>query len=158
MKPYPQSGLTNERRIYNYRLSRNRRISENAFGIMANRWRILRSPIPLCPEKVSQIILALITLHNFLLKHPESSNNYVPPHLVDVEDEVTGCITPGMWRNDPSSSSWLTYNPTVATSIVLMQKPSGRSLPNTSTMRGQSIGNGDNVGLIRLFTFVKPLP
>lgn len=111
MKPYPQSGLTNERRIYNYRLSRNRRISENAFGIMANRWRILRSPIPLCPEKVSQIILALITLHNFLLKHPESSNNYVPPHLVDVEDEVTGCITPGMWRNDPSSSSWLTYNP-----------------------------------------------
>jgi len=41
MKSYPERGLTQERRIFNYRLSRVRRISENAFGILANRFRIL---------------------------------------------------------------------------------------------------------------------
>ena len=37
MKPYPQKDLTIENRIFNYRLSRTRRISENAFGFLANR-------------------------------------------------------------------------------------------------------------------------
>ena len=67
---YPQSGLEGEKRIFNYRLSRNRRISENAFEILANRWPILRSAIPLCPEKVTYLTLAVITLHNFLLQSP----------------------------------------------------------------------------------------
>ena len=40
MKPYAQRGLTTERRVYNYRHSRARRISENLFGIVANRWRL----------------------------------------------------------------------------------------------------------------------
>ena len=37
LKPYPMAGLSDEQRIFNYRLSRMRRISENAFGILANR-------------------------------------------------------------------------------------------------------------------------
>ena len=37
MKPYAQKNLTLPQRKYNYRLSRARRIVENAFGILANR-------------------------------------------------------------------------------------------------------------------------
>ena len=40
IKPFPQQGLTGERRIYNYRHSRAHRISENLFGILSNRWII----------------------------------------------------------------------------------------------------------------------
>ena len=55
---YPQSNLTIDKHIYNYRHSRARRISENSFGILANRWRVYFIPIPLSPEKVENIILA----------------------------------------------------------------------------------------------------
>ena len=40
MKSYPRQNLTTERRVYNYRHSRERRISENLFSILANRWHI----------------------------------------------------------------------------------------------------------------------
>ena len=43
MKPYPQCGLTNDKRIYNYHHSRARRISENLFGIIAIQWRVFCS-------------------------------------------------------------------------------------------------------------------
>ena len=52
MKPFAQQGLTGERRIYNYRQSRARRISENLFGILGNRWIIFFTIINLEPKYV----------------------------------------------------------------------------------------------------------
>ena len=63
MKPFPLTGLSRAQRIFNYRLSRMRRISENCFGIIANRWRVFRAPILLPPDTV---ILVALVLHNFL--------------------------------------------------------------------------------------------
>ena len=63
MKPYPRINLTVEKRIFNYRLTRMRRISDNGFGILAIRWRVFRRvfrrPFALEPEKVKVITLAL---------------------------------------------------------------------------------------------------
>ncbi|XP_071653673.1 uncharacterized protein [Temnothorax longispinosus] len=67
MKPYPNRRLTIEKRIFNYRLSRARRVVENAFGILANRFRVLLNPILLSVEKVEAITYACVLLHNFLL-------------------------------------------------------------------------------------------
>ena len=66
MKPFPQRNLSHQQRIFNYRLSRARRCVENAFGIMASRFRVLLNPIALGPKKVDCVIIACCTLHNML--------------------------------------------------------------------------------------------
>ena len=68
MKPYHYSGLTEDKRIYNYRPSRARRISESCFGIIASRWRIFRTAIVLPPDTIKVMVLAALALHSFLRK------------------------------------------------------------------------------------------
>ncbi|KAL1492534.1 hypothetical protein ABEB36_010774 [Hypothenemus hampei] len=75
MKPYPNRGLTDSQKIFNYRLCRARRMIENSFGILANRFRILLNPINLSPDKVEQISLACLALHNLLVS--ENSQPYL---------------------------------------------------------------------------------
>lgn len=104
MKPFSQQGLNEEKRIYNYRHSRARRISENLFGILANRWRIFFSIINLEPEYVEDCILTALTLHNMLIKSTNSANVYRPNSFVDtvVED---GEISEGGWRSETPTES-----------------------------------------------------
>lgn len=100
MKPYPGYHVKESpQRIFNYRLSRCRRIVENAFGIMASVFRILRKPILLEPDKTALVIMACVVLHNFLRKSRTSKNQYTPPGTFDVHDE-RGIIIPGTWRKD----------------------------------------------------------
>ena len=66
MKPYSRRCLTPEERIANYRISRARRTVENAFGILANVFRLLHTPILLQPDRATIIIQAMCVLHNFL--------------------------------------------------------------------------------------------
>lgn len=96
--PYSQIGLTKERRIFNYRLSRARRIVKNAFGILANRFRVFMTP---GPEKMEKIILACCSLHNFL-RSSQACSIYTPPGCFDNEDPDTHHITPGGWRQETS--------------------------------------------------------
>lgn len=66
MKPYSSRGLTNEQRIANYRLSRARRVVENSFGLLSNKFRILLTKIHLSPPKVELITKTCCVLHNFI--------------------------------------------------------------------------------------------
>ena len=99
-KPFSQIGLTVKRRIYNYRLSRARRIVENAFGILANHFRLLMSPINLAPEKVETIVLTCCLLHNYLRSQPGARATYTPPGSLDSEHPETHQVYPGQWRNE----------------------------------------------------------
>ncbi|XP_066947135.1 uncharacterized protein [Macrobrachium rosenbergii] len=66
LKPFSHQTQSNEERTFSYRLSRARRTVENAFGILANRFRIFLSPINLSPSKVEMAVLACTALQNFL--------------------------------------------------------------------------------------------
>ena len=45
MKPYPGKFLSEEKKIFNYRLSRARQLIKNAFAIAAAGWRVLTKPV-----------------------------------------------------------------------------------------------------------------
>ena len=66
MKPYSQNGLSADRRVYSYRHSQARRLSENLFGIMANRWCVFLTLLLLSPQSVVNVVLTTLILHNYL--------------------------------------------------------------------------------------------
>ncbi|XP_063960239.1 putative nuclease HARBI1 [Lytechinus pictus] len=101
MKPYPHRLLTDQERLFNYRLSRARRVVENAFGILAHRFRCLLRTLYLTPDRVQSVVLACCVLHNLLrIRFPKLHNN-----LVDFEDPATHNIIPGIWRGDRELAS-----------------------------------------------------
>ena len=95
MKPFSKRSLTDEERIFNYRLSRARRIVENAFGILANRFQCLLGTMKQTPKTVTIIVKAACCLHNLMrLRYPALQQN-----LVDQEAPNHQVIA-GAWRND----------------------------------------------------------
>ena len=102
IKPYPQTNLTPEKRVYNYHYSRARRISENLFGIVANKWRILQQPLNLSPEKARTITTCSLVLHNFLQKSL-SKKDYTLAGFVDSVNSK-GELVQGCWRSKKGNS------------------------------------------------------
>nr|CAI5835873.1 unnamed protein product [Callosobruchus analis] len=84
-------------RIFNYRLCRARRISENAFGILTNRFRILLRAVDLEPEKVTAIVKTCCALHSWIRKSTKSNHGLTD----DVENTENDTITLGTWRQQP---------------------------------------------------------
>ena len=101
IRPYPGRNLPEPQAIFNYRLSRARRVIENSFGILAARWRIFRRPIIATPDNVVVYTKASIALHNFL--RTTESSVYCPPGIIDSED-ADGNVICGSWREDQGSS------------------------------------------------------
>jgi len=125
-------GFPIPQRIFNYRLSRARRVIENAFGILVSKWSILKGSIYCKPETTESIVMVLICLHNFLL---ESEKNIIPttrlyqnPGLVDRyrrDDEMQN----GEWRAQVPQHSMMerggrleANNPTRAAIIIQRDK------------------------------------
>ncbi|OXA45061.1 putative nuclease HARBI1 [Folsomia candida] len=99
MKPFCPSRkgvrLTDEQRIFNYRLSRARRCIENSFGILCARWACLARTLFMKPERAQVIVAACCTLHNFLIK--KCTDIYSPPGFADYVD-IDGIVVEGSWR------------------------------------------------------------
>ncbi|CAN7944743.1 unnamed protein product [Ixodes pacificus] len=65
MRPCPGKA-PDPQKIPNYRHSRARRVSENFFGVLAQRFQILLRPIQALPNNVIMLVLACCALHNML--------------------------------------------------------------------------------------------
>ena len=86
---------TTEQRIFNDRLSRARRVVENAFGILAQRWQILHTTMQHDPETIRLIVEACLCLHNLMRTGYAAIQNAV----LDMED-ANHKVIPGAWRID----------------------------------------------------------
>ena len=93
MKPYGCKTMTRKQRIFNYRLSRARRVVENAFGILANRFQVLLTTMMHEADTVRLVVKACVLLHNLMrTRYPVMQNR-----LLDNE-KPTGNVEPGAWR------------------------------------------------------------
>ncbi|KAJ8944582.1 hypothetical protein NQ314_009453 [Rhamnusium bicolor] len=69
MKPYSRNQLTNERRMFNYRISRGRKSVECAFGMLTSKFALLQTPTSLRTDKIDIIAQSMCVLHNFIRMH-----------------------------------------------------------------------------------------
>jgi len=68
LKPYPesQSKGDNVKSIFNYMLSRSRRVVENAFGILSQEFQPYQRILHSLPENADSIIFATYILYSYL--------------------------------------------------------------------------------------------
>lgn len=101
LKPFARLNTNIGRKIFNYRLSRARRLIENCFGIAASRFRIFRKPIISKVGTVKAITKAVVALHNYLMisQNKFGDLRYCSPGFVDSESEG-GNFQNGGWRDE----------------------------------------------------------
>ncbi|XP_034244264.1 protein ALP1-like [Thrips palmi] len=103
LKPFKGDFLPPEEVVYNYRVSRARRVVENSFGILAARFRVLRKSIIGSETLVQNIILACCALHNLHLTRedsiPPKQRVYMPPEYADLY-KSNGFLKEGRWRKE----------------------------------------------------------
>ncbi|XP_075985597.1 uncharacterized protein LOC142982798 [Anticarsia gemmatalis] len=110
MRPYPgihEKGCL--KRIFNYRLSRARRIVENVFGIMSVVFRVFRKAIPLRPVNAELVVMACVYLHNFLRRNTSSTAHYTLNTTFDFEDAAHNVVE-GSWRRELRNNNMRNLN------------------------------------------------
>ena len=88
--------LIHVQKVFNYRLSKERRIVENAVGILSQLWSIIKNGIQLSCNKARGLVFCCVVLLNLMMKDF--------PELQDVkmdgpEDDHDN-IWPGLWEQD----------------------------------------------------------
>lgn len=94
VKPFSARYLGRGERIFNYRCSRARRVVENGFGILVNRFRVLLTTIQTTPNTATLITKACLCMHNLMrMRYPNLQN-------ADLDREGDqGQVIPGAWRD-----------------------------------------------------------
>ncbi|XP_029341081.1 uncharacterized protein LOC115033030 [Acyrthosiphon pisum] len=96
LRPYPGRGLNDTKQIFNYRLSRARRTVECTFGVLANKWRVLHTPIQVEPDFVDEIIKSCCVLYNFVRRRDGFNNKDTETNMLDdIEVRGTGARSQG---------------------------------------------------------------
>ena len=102
MKPYGRKNLSDEERVFDQGWSRFRIISDNAFGIWSDRFKLFATHASLTPEKAEIAVMASLPLHNLL--RTKSRESYTPIGNIDFEND-TGEIVEGTWRQEIISTN-----------------------------------------------------
>jgi hypothetical protein len=66
LRSYGGKNLSENKRVFNYRLSRARRFIECSFGILTNKWRIFHRPLNVNIDMAVDIVEECVVLHNFV--------------------------------------------------------------------------------------------
>ncbi|KAM7344953.1 uncharacterized protein ACRADG_011457 [Cochliomyia hominivorax] len=98
MRPYESTSFDTSKAFFNYKMSRVNSVTENSFGILTARWRVLSTTIEFLPETCKNILLACIALHNYIMTN-DDDHLYCPANFIDQEGE-DGNIVLGEWRNE----------------------------------------------------------
>ena len=94
MKPYSHQSQVYHEKIYSYRLSRARRVVENAFGLLQARMRVFGTTMQQQPPVVRIVTMCGCVMHNLILdRYPNAVFE------VDNEDAEHNLI-PGAWRQE----------------------------------------------------------
>lgn len=101
MKPFPGSRLTEDQRIFNYRLSRTRRIVENVFAQLVNTFKVMNNKIQLDLEACKQVSLSCCILHNFI-KTVYDLNEEIEE--LDENERLMGLIADNGTRTEENSN------------------------------------------------------
>ena len=88
MRPFARNALTNERCIFNYRLSRARIVVENAFDILANHLRIYHQHIYLNPNNVTTVVKATVVLYNILTLPNDKVHTDIMDNRAEMFDDA----------------------------------------------------------------------
>ena len=115
MKPYlfrPYSGrhLPEASWVFNYRLSRARRIVENAFGILTQRWRVYTGRLQVGPETADSVVRATCILHNYIQSTSKTVGQNEPDDDEDEDEDGERILRPlrNLRRNRASEESQTT--------------------------------------------------
>lgn len=108
MKPFNKLSANADKRktVFNYRLSRARRVSENAFGLLSQVFRVFYTHIAISPDVCDNLIFAACCLHNLLREAYLEKNGH--PHYEYHSNEQTSktntlqnfCRTGGFQNKD----------------------------------------------------------
>ncbi|KAI8502377.1 hypothetical protein Bbelb_199650 [Branchiostoma belcheri] len=91
-KPFGMRNLTHQQRIFNYRLSRARRVVENAL-LLASRFRVLLTTLNVLPCNAARVTKACLVLHNVMRdRYPQMQN-------AELDGDVDGVVVAGSWRD-----------------------------------------------------------
>jgi len=111
MKPYTKKTATHDKTkaIFNYRLSRARRVTENAFGLLSQVFRIFYQPINLQTSTCDDLVWVACCLYNMLREgYLEKNKNpfyEYEPEKAPPTDNIISFSRPGGFSNSEKHSN-----------------------------------------------------
>lgn len=107
MRPYPRDQLDQSKQIFNYRLSRARRIVEATFGVLKRKWYVYHKDFECQVATVDKEVKATCVLHNYLI---EKHTNYLDANNSDSSSTNESLVLSINTTNPSTTTNNVSYN------------------------------------------------